>query len=226
MMRYTILSAMLAVLGLATVGCQDHQKELAALQQQYNDLQAKNKDLERGLNQSQAQLEGKDLELGAARKQITDLQSRKPAGATSGGKTVIVAGGGELGPEWEKTATGATATVASDILFPPGKADLHKTGEAKLKEIVATIRKNYPSGVVKVYGYTDSDPVVKTAKLWQDNLDLSANRAMAVTRELTKLGLKADMIETVAMGTNRPLAPNTSAAGKAKNRRVEIVVLK
>lgn len=225
MMRYTILSAMLAVLGLATVGCQDHQKELAALQQQYNDLQAKNKDLEHGLSQSQAQLEGKDLELGAARKQITDLQGRKP-GSTPGGKTVVVADNSELGSDWEKTATGAKATLASDILFPPGKADLHKNGEAKLREIVATIRKNYPSGVVKVYGYTDSDPVVRTAKLWQDNLDLSANRAMSVTRELTKLGLKADTIETVAMGTNHPLAPNSTAAGKAKNRRVEIVVLK
>ena len=78
---------------------------------------------------------------------------------------------------------------------------------------------------MRVYGYTDSDPIKRSARLWKDNLDLSANRAMAVTRELRKLGIPAESIETVAMGATRSVAPNRTKADKAKNRRVEIVVV-
>jgi chemotaxis protein MotB len=79
---------------------------------------------------------------------------------------------------------------------------------------------------VRVMGYTDSDPIVKTKNLWKDNLDLSANRAMEVTRHLWSKGISAEHIETVAMGATHFMGPNTTKAGKAGNRRVEISVVK
>ena len=63
---------------------------------------------------------------------------------------------------------------------------------------------------------------MKTKAKWDDNLDLSANRAMAVTRYLTGKGLDSAMIETVGMGAAQPVASNSSKDGKARNRRVEI----
>jgi flagellar motor protein MotB len=80
--------------------------------------------------------------------------------------------------------------------------------------------------MVQVYGFTDNDPIVKTKKLWEDNLDLSANRAMMVTRELIRHGIAANRVETIAMGSTHPVASNSDKAGKAKNRRVEIVAIK
>jgi len=79
---------------------------------------------------------------------------------------------------------------------------------------------------VRVMGYSDSDPIVKTKKLWKDNLDLSANRAMEVTRYLWSRGIPAERIETVGMGSTHFVQPNKTKAGKAANRRVEIHVVK
>ena len=231
MKRFALLTVgVLALLTAATVGCED--PKLAALQQQYNELKAKyddaqtkNKNLQGDLAGLTSQLEKKEMELAAAKRELDGLKAR--------GGTVVAprAGGGavthgNLGEDWQETATGAKATVGSDILFAVGKADLSPAGQAKIKEIAATIEKNFPGDLVRVYGYTDGDPIHKTANLWQDNLDLSSNRAMAVTRALAKNGIKADKIETIGMGETHPLAPNTTAAGKAKNRRVEIVVVK
>ncbi|HPY77378.1 MAG TPA: OmpA family protein, partial [Anaerohalosphaeraceae bacterium] len=67
-------------------------------------------------------------------------------------------------------------------------------------------------------------PIRKTKDQWQDNWDLSAGRALTVLRYLTSKGMPADQIRAVACGESRPVASNASAAGKAKNRRVEIVV--
>jgi len=114
----------------------------------------------------------------------------------------------------------------SDILFPSGQATLTKQGLTELDKAAAAIKARYAGLPVRVYGYTDTDPILKTKKLWQDNLDLSANRAMNVTRHLRSRGVPASMIETVAMGETRPVASNASTASKARNRRVEIIVIK
>jgi chemotaxis protein MotB len=117
-------------------------------------------------------------------------------------------------------------TVGADILFSSGKADLTSGGRAALDKIVGDLKSHYAGMTVRVYGHTDTEPIRKSKKLWQDNLDLSANRAMAVARYLVSKGISAKNVEVVAMGENHPVADNATAAGKAKNRRVEIVVLK
>ena len=96
----------------------------------------------------------------------------------------------------------------------------------KLRYIAATIRSKYAHAIARVCGYTDSDRIVKSARLWKDNLDLSANRAMAVTRHLIGKGIKAEAVEPGAMGATHFVARNTDKASKAQNRRVEIVVIK
>lgn len=219
----------LVVSCLSAVGCCDKQdKELKTLQQQYNDLQMNYNDSKKALDESKtknndlmAQLESKDMELSAA---------KRAGGGTTKVETKIVketvdrqlqVPGG-----WHRTAGGVAIEVGSDILFPSGKAELSANGEKKIREIAATLKNSFTGQQIRVYGYTDADPIHKTANLWQDNLDLSANRAMSVTRELGKTGISPDRIETVAMGAAHPQASGGSAAAKAKNRRVEIEVVK
>lgn len=221
--RFSVIcAALLAVFCLGNIGCQD--PKLAAAEQKYKDLSLKHDQLQKDYADCQAhnadlesQLQMKDAELANAR-----AAAARPAAPS------LAAGGKHpAAPEgWEATASGAKIVIGSDILFERGKANLTSAGQKKLREVAATIKKTYPTGMVRVYGFTDQDPVVKTRKLWQDNLDLSANRAMTVTRELTHQGLSDSRIETIAMGATHPVAAGKDKAAKAKNRRVEIVVIR
>jgi len=229
MSRLAILLAIVLVASsLMSVGCCDKEKkQLVSLQQQYNDLQLSNQDLKKSLAESQSsnadllsQLTSKESALMATQAERDELEKKLTAssGAGTGGTGAPPAG-------WTRTATGVKITLSSDILFAAGRATLSSAGAAKLRSIAGTINAKYAGAVTRVYGFTDSDPIRKSAKLWTDNLELSANRAMAVTRRLRKLGISAEQIETVAMGATHFIVGNTTRAGKAKNRRVEIVVV-
>ncbi|MCD4699960.1 MAG: OmpA family protein [Phycisphaerae bacterium] len=224
MNRTTILLVFVIVAGgVAVTGCNDNcQQELTALKHQYNDLQLEKGDLQKSLTASQNKndelltlLASKDSELDTAKAEIAGLKSvPKPAP-----KSPVPAG-------WQETATGAKVTLASDILFAAGRARLSKQGTARLGQIVVTIKATYPDSIVRVYGFTDTDPIKKTKKLWADNLDLSSNRAMAVVRLLQKSGIQAGKLEAIGMGETHPVASNKTREDKARNRRVEIVVVK
>ena len=215
-----VLAVGLIGLLLSTLGCcEPEQKRIMELEKQYNDLGNQNRDLRDQLAQSKSREAGLVDELGAANARIAELQrgpttKPQPAGPAAGTG------------RWEIGLVGDRLTLASDILFASGKAELTHAGLAELDKVVAQLKSQYAGMPVRVYGYTDTDPILKTKKLWQDNLDLSANRAMTVTRHLRSKGIRADMIETIAMGETRAAAANTSTAGKAKNRRVEIIVIK
>lgn len=217
--------AMLAVSSL-TVGCCDKEKkQIEYLTQQNLDLTNKNKDLSNQLvtartreSQLLAQMDSKDQAIQSLQTENQGLQLRLSAGTTAPGP------GPTPGPGAETTVY--RESVASDVLFSAGQATLSDAGKQRLNALVSTLSSQYAGLTVRVYGYTDGDPIKRTARLWTDNLDLSANRAMAVTRYLRSKGIDAERIETVAMGATRFVAGNDTKAGKAKNRRVEIAVVK
>lgn len=209
---------------LATGCCEQEKERISALQNSNDQLLAQNKNyrdqigqLERNNAELRMQVGNLNTDLANKNETITDLQARLSE------KTTDVTGTAE---GWEKGKFGDKVTVGSDILFGAGKATLTASGKQALSGIVRELKNRYAGLPVRVYGYTDSDPIKKSRKLWQDNLDLSANRAMAVTRYLREQGIPEDNIETVGMGATHFVAPNTSKAGKAKNRRVEIMVVK
>jgi chemotaxis protein MotB len=225
MNRLSVLSvALLALVALAAGGCCEAEKQaLAEVQQQYNDLQMQHQQTLSDLNSCQSERMRLQDELSMREDEATRLQTEMLTLRGTGPAPDDEAP--EVPRGWQETATGAKLTIASDVLFAPGKASLSKAGQGKIREAAQTIKASYPNSIVRVYGFTDSDPIVKSKKLWKDNLDLSANRAMAVTRDLRKMGVEAESIETIAMGATHFVAPNASKAGKAKNRRVEIVVV-
>jgi len=211
--------------GLIITGCDKQcKKDLAGLKHLYNELQIKNQDLQKRLEDCReknshlvAQLADKTTQLEEAQAELSALKARKVK------KVVSEA---PLPKGWQRTSTGAKITLASDILFAPGRATLSRQGKARLRQIADTIKRTYPNSTVRVYGFTDSDPIKKSKKLWMDNLDLSANRAMAVVRLLRKLGIPAENLEAIGMGATHFVASNATPAGKARNRRVEIIVVK
>jgi chemotaxis protein MotB len=115
-----------------------------------------------------------------------------------------------------------TVTVANAILFDSGKATLKSTTSKELDQIVSVIKQKYASKDVDIVGHTDTDPIHKSS--WKDNLELSAQRALSVTRYLIEHGIAEKQVRADGCGSARPVASNASAEGKAKNRRVEIVV--
>ncbi len=115
-----------------------------------------------------------------------------------------------------------TVTLSDTILFDSGKVNLKSTTSKELDHIYSVLRGKYSGREIEVVGHTDTDPIKKSK--WADNWELSAERALAVTRYLMHKGIPENQIKAAGCGPARPLAPNSTAAGKRKNRRVEIVV--
>jgi len=227
--------AAVALLAVGCGCCDKYKHQVASLQQDLNlvrqgkqEVETSNKDLKARLAESQERQDELAIELEAKEDELATLKARlSQVGPGPARATTRPSRAPELAADdWQPTPGGAKITLASDVLFAPGKATLSKRGQAKMKRIAVNILSQRPRPLLRVYGYTDSDPIVRSARLWKDNLDLSANRAMAVTRELRKLGVPADRIETIGMGATNFVADNRTRAGKAKNRRVEIVVLR
>jgi len=115
-----------------------------------------------------------------------------------------------------------TVTLPNAILFSSGKAALKKTTSVELDHIRSVLDSNYSGKQIDVVGHTDSDPIKKSK--WKDNWELSAQRALSVVRYLIQRGIAPDRIRAVGRGDSQPIASNSTASGKARNRRVEIVV--
>ena len=73
-----------------------------------------------------------------------------------------------------------------------------------------------------VSGFTDDLPIQKNNYRYQDNWELSAQRALTVTRALIEEGMPPEMVFAAAFGSQQPVAANDSGEGRARNRRVEM----
>lgn len=109
--------------------------------------------------------------------------------------------------------------VTRGILFDVNKAVIKPESYGTLKEI-ATVLKENPAVRVKIVGHTDADGDDAS------NLTLSKKRSEAVKAALTgEFGIDAARMETDGKGESQPSEPNTTASGKANNRRVEFIKL-
>lgn len=113
--------------------------------------------------------------------------------------------------------------LPSSVLFASGSADLQTAGKPTLAE-VAKVLKQFPGRQFLVAGHTDNVPIVKTAQ-FKDNWELSAGRALTVTKFLIDNGLKPASLAAAGYGEFDPVGTNKTEAGKQSNRRIEIVLL-
>ncbi|HIJ77907.1 MAG: flagellar motor protein MotB [Desulfobulbaceae bacterium] len=113
--------------------------------------------------------------------------------------------------------------LTGDLLFNLGKADLKPTAKKSLQKIATLLRQNpYP---ITVVGHTDNTPIHTDE--FPTNWELSVIRATVVTRYLTEqMQLPASRFTISGRAFLEPVRPNNSAADKAANRRVEIIISK
>ncbi len=107
------------------------------------------------------------------------------------------------------------------LLFSPGRAHLDDHAVSLVAEIAAIV-KPLPNQV-RVEGNTDDQP--PSGGLYADNWQLSTARALAVLDALEKQGLSASRLCAAGYAEFNPVVPNTDEASRAKNRRVDILVL-
>ena len=108
----------------------------------------------------------------------------------------------------------------SAIVFDRDSADLSEQGKEFLKKNIATTRELMQRATfIEIVGHTDDK--------WDDdyNMELSKKRAASVRDFLVSQGVDASKMVTTGMGESMPIASNTTRAGRAQNRRVEILIL-
>ncbi|MDE5783684.1 MAG: OmpA family protein [Prevotella sp.] len=191
---------------------------------------------------------GKGTAIGAAGGAVVGAIIGKVAGNTAVGAaigTAVGAGTGALiGKHMDKVKAEAEAvknaqvetvtdanglqavkvTFDSGILFPTSGSTLSATAKTSLTEFANVLKQNTDCDVA-IQGYTDNTGWKNSTaeQSVQKNLNLSQQRAQAVTNYLTSLGVSSNQIRsTEGLGEANPVADNSTAAGKAQNRRVEV----
>lgn len=116
-------------------------------------------------------------------------------------------------------------TFESGILFSTSSASLSSSATASLAKFASTVLNVNKDMDVAIKGYTDNQPWRNStaAESVQKNLDLSKQRAEAVSNYLKQCGVSASQIASVeGLGEANPVADNSTAAGQEQNRRVEV----
>ena len=110
--------------------------------------------------------------------------------------------------------------ISNELLFPSGQATLSPSGLDVIKRLASILNKNEYQ--VSVEGH--SDPVPIQTRQFASNWELSSSRATSVLRELVRDGVAGSRLRAVGYAETRPIESNDTPAGRAANRRVELIM--
>jgi chemotaxis protein MotB len=111
--------------------------------------------------------------------------------------------------------------IKDSVLFPSGSAEMRREAVDVLTRVAAILADF--TNPIRVEGFTDNVPI--GTHLYPSNWELSGARAASVVRLFEHLKIDSERMSAVGYGAHRPIAPNDTAEGRAKNRRVVLVVL-
>ncbi|WP_077367466.1 flagellar motor protein MotB [Anaerosalibacter sp. Marseille-P3206] len=122
---------------------------------------------------------------------------------------------------------GLVIRFADSVFFDSGKADIKPESKKILHYVAELLNRNeFKEKQIKVEGHTDSDPIYRSIT-YPTNWELSAIRATNVLRYLVEVeSIDGERISSSGYSYYRPIAPNDTKENKAKNRRVDIVILR
>lgn len=114
--------------------------------------------------------------------------------------------------------------ISGKLLFKLNSDQLEPEGRQLLKSLVLPLRSylQMRDEMLMVSGFTDDKAITSRNREFADNWELSAQRALTVTRTLIEEGMPASMLFAAAFGQEQALVPNTSEQARAQNRRVEM----
>jgi chemotaxis protein MotB len=184
-------------------------KELAAQKETNKALSQENV----ALKETTANLEKKSKEVEAASNTYKELM-QEMKGEVAKGQITITELKGKL-----------TMDVVDKILFDSGESTVKEEGLAVLKRVVEILI-NVKDKNIRVEGHTDNVQIAgRLAKKYPTNWDLSYARAINVTKYLQQQGIDPKILSATAFGEYQPIADNSTPEGKAKNRRIAIILL-
>jgi chemotaxis protein MotB len=202
--------ALVAALGAGLTGCNKVNKS------DYEAAMNENQELRDRLSAEQKNRQESESRLASVEQERNDLVAQTDKGGKTPGKG---GGSGSWGDGTTVFQRGAdtVVSVAGDVLFDSGKATLKSSAKKTLDKVVSNIKSSYGGHQVRVEGYTDTDPIVKSG--WKTNERLSGERAMAVEQYLVSKGLSKDQVYYAGFGAAH------AKGSKKDSRRVEIVIL-
>ena len=114
--------------------------------------------------------------------------------------------------------------ISGKLLFKLNSDQLEPEGRQLLKSLVLPLRSYLQTRdeMLMVSGFTDDKAITSRNREFADNWELSAQRALTVTRTLIEEGMPASMLFAAAFGQEQALVPNISEQARAQNRRVEM----
>lgn len=185
-------------------------QNISELRQRISDLQSENDRLKEQIANLQ---KAKEEEVKKTSKTYEDLLEKMKSEIAQGQVTIS-----ELKGK-------LTVNMVDAILFDSGKAEVKEEGLAVLQKVI-DILKNVPDKQIRIEGHTDNVQIVGAlTKKYPTNWELSAARAINVARFLQQQGLDPQLLSAAAYGEYRPVADNTTEQGKARNRRIEIILV-
>ena len=116
---------------------------------------------------------------------------------------------------------GVSIEINANVLFQPGRAELDP-GSLEVLRAVAETLKSEPFNL-EITGHTDIVPISNS--VFVSNWELSAVRATSVVRLLADNGIAPERLLAIGREASKPIAPNDTAEGRARNRRVELMIL-
>ncbi len=130
-------------------------------------------------------------------------------------------------PEIKPEERGIVIRFMDNVLFDSGSAEIKPESLEILKAVAEMLnREEFSKRQIKVEGHTDSDPILKSSR-FPTNWELSSARATNVLRYLVEVeNIEGNRISSSGYSYYRSIAPNDTAENKARNRRVDIVILR
>ena len=114
--------------------------------------------------------------------------------------------------------------ISGKLLFELNSDKLEPEGRKLLKSLVVPLRSYLQSRdeILMVSGFTDDQSIKSRNRQFEDNWELSAQRALTVTRTLIEEGMPSSALFAAAFGQEQPLVANSNEKARAQNRRVEM----
>lgn len=221
-MTVRLLPALALSLGLMSLtSCSTKYQELL------NDRDAQIRELNSRLSEARSGLSDAERAAQDAKDALAKERAKPPAEASAkGGASELDALRKDL-PETEVRYSRGRVSIGIDnaVTFDSGSDKIKPGGEKVLRKVADVLRSRFAGRRIYIEGHTDTDPIQKTKGKFDDNVDLSVERAKAVRHFLVRQGSVPERsIAVVGYGEHDPRDGSKAEASKAKNRRVEIVV--
>lgn len=192
-----------------------------------------------GANGKDALIQNLNSQISALQQENGDLKARYAKAASEVGTATIVLPGqlndalNQLAQQFpdviEFDQNRGIVKFKSDVTFAPGSAVLTSSAAGVIDRFAGIVNSPAANGYdLMVVGHTDNTRVAHQATLnagHKDNWYLSAHRAISVSEEMQKKGVSPARMEVAGFADQRPIASNATPEGKARNRRVEVLIL-